>query len=527
MTNPILWPLPAGVATIPRLLFLHTLTLILTFTTSAVAQAEIQILTAEATYTMGDGESPSFAEAMVLQKAKQVALEQAGTYVERYTKVQNYNLTAEEIQTIAGGVLQVEVLEKTRTLVGEGLRFFIRIKATVTTDKMEELARRIKGKNAAEEYKKLQEDYARLNKEIETWKQLIAKTPPGPEHEAALDQIRERERAFSAVQSSEAAFFRRLVSGEALVRSAQDERAAVDALFQKIVKQGHVISLGTPTSHRTKDDPDKVKLLIPVTLRVSKSIRPAMEETAQSLGGSARTTEFVRQSQYAERESQGTIIRMGKDDEVAWYFWERVSRLELVVTLALEDGQALLCNDWRENENPRHRLYLETNPIVPVFAIYLRSLKYTNQFGTTEVIRDLAKEIKEGLVFSRDDTPVRWVGSNEVLFGGTKEPIRRGYSLYQVEPMPDPSVVVFEDVRNFIVTTVIPLSQATHIKSIRGEYAEKLPQAISLPATEEPSKKIERSWWERLFKADEETKGNATPAPQEKMVKTLICAIEP
>jgi hypothetical protein len=51
------------------------------------AHAETKILTAEANYTMGDGETPSFAEAMALQKAKQMALEQAGTYVESYTKI--------------------------------------------------------------------------------------------------------------------------------------------------------------------------------------------------------------------------------------------------------------------------------------------------------------------------------------------------------------------------------------------------------------------------------------------------------
>ena len=77
-----------------------------------LAHAETKVLTAEANYTMGDGETPSFAEAMALQKAKQMALEQAGTYVESYTKVQNLDLTTEEIQTIAGGVLQVEVLDK-------------------------------------------------------------------------------------------------------------------------------------------------------------------------------------------------------------------------------------------------------------------------------------------------------------------------------------------------------------------------------------------------------------------------------
>src|SRR5437764_7703987 len=157
----------------PTLLFLL---LLFSVTAPLPTQAETKVLTAEATYTMGDGETPSFAEAMTLQKAKQMALEQAGTYLESFTKVQNYNLTTEEIQTIAGGVLQVEVLNKNRTFIGDGLQFYVKIKAIVTTDKMAELVQRIKGKNVAAEYKKLQEDYARLNREIENWKQLIAKT---------------------------------------------------------------------------------------------------------------------------------------------------------------------------------------------------------------------------------------------------------------------------------------------------------------------------------------------------------------
>lgn len=65
--------------------------------------AETKVITSEASYTMGDGESPSIAEAQVIQKAKQAALEQAGTYVEAYTKTHNYDLTTEEIQTLAGG----------------------------------------------------------------------------------------------------------------------------------------------------------------------------------------------------------------------------------------------------------------------------------------------------------------------------------------------------------------------------------------------------------------------------------------
>lgn len=172
--------------------------------------AEIKVITSEASYTMGDGESPSIAEAQVIQKAKQAALEQAGTYVEAYTKTHNYDLTTEEIQTLAGGVLDVEVLEKTRALVGEGLRFYTKIRATVITDKMEELAQRIRGKNIAQDYKNLQAEYARLSRELEKMKQIAARATVGNERQLALDRIKESEMNFVRVQENEAALLRRL-----------------------------------------------------------------------------------------------------------------------------------------------------------------------------------------------------------------------------------------------------------------------------------------------------------------------------
>ncbi len=42
-----------------------------------LVQAETKSIVSEASYKMGDGATLSFAEAMVLQKAKQTALEQA------------------------------------------------------------------------------------------------------------------------------------------------------------------------------------------------------------------------------------------------------------------------------------------------------------------------------------------------------------------------------------------------------------------------------------------------------------------
>lgn len=216
------------------------------------ALAETKTIEAEATYIMGDGESPAFAESMALQNAKQAALEQAGTYVESYTKIQNLDLTTEEIQTIAGGVLEVEVLDKTRTLVGDALRFYVKIKTSVTTDKMEDLARRIKGKNVAQEYERLQKDYARLNKEMESLKALVAKTPQGPEREGALGRILEQEKALTELQRSEKVFFKRLFAGETLVQESYDNTERIDRLFQEIRDHGHIVEIGKPVSHPYK-----------------------------------------------------------------------------------------------------------------------------------------------------------------------------------------------------------------------------------------------------------------------------------
>ena len=313
----------------PTTLFLLLLSSV---TAPLSAHAETKVLTAEATYTMGDGESPSFAEAMVLQKAKQMALEQAGTYVETYTKVQNLQLTTEEIQIIAGGVLEVQVLEKKRTLVGDGLQFFIKIKATVTTDKVAELAQRIKGKNVAEEYKKLQGDYARLTKEIESWKQFIAKTPSGPEREAALDQIREHEKVFASVQKNESALFQRLVTGETLVSAALNTEALVDQLVHIIIEEGQLVEVGKATAHTVASKPGQFRLTIPMTLRISDSLMPALSNAVGKLNGLMRPEvllwsymgkEIFRVGSKNSSSATGTLVRLADDYQTAAYFQTR------------------------------------------------------------------------------------------------------------------------------------------------------------------------------------------------------------
>lgn len=388
----------------PSLSLVPLLLLILSIAQALPAHAETKVITAEATYIMGDGESPAFAEAMVLQKAKQVALEQAGTYVESYTKIQNYDLTAEEIQIIAGGVLEVEVLDKTRTLVSDGLRFFVRIKASVTIDKMQELAQRIKGKNVAEEYKKLQEDYARLTKEIETWKQLVSKTMPGPEREAALDQIREREKAFADVQRNETALFQRLVSGQALILSSKNKLEELDALIRFIREEGHIIEIGQVTAHHMPGSPSHLMLSIPVTLRIADSLLLRLTQAARMNGGDVRTTgsanaqfsivwetqrspDLVINNKFFYREGSilGPIeefglsarglrldgldvigglpaIRFSQNRQIEAPFRTRTAALTLILALQFTDGQQVICR-----AHPITRRFWKVKPLKKLF----------------------------------------------------------------------------------------------------------------------------------------------------------------
>ena len=147
---------------------------------------------------MGDGETPSVAESRALLQAKRVALEQAGTYVESWTKVENLQLTKDELQVLASGIMEVEILDKKRTVVGDGFHFWVKIKAKVNPDKIEEMAKRVKEKSVIEDYKKIQEAYDKGQKEIEELKKQLAGAKGEKEKKQVEAKITDEERLFQA-----------------------------------------------------------------------------------------------------------------------------------------------------------------------------------------------------------------------------------------------------------------------------------------------------------------------------------------
>ncbi|MBI5892312.1 MAG: tetratricopeptide repeat protein [Deltaproteobacteria bacterium] len=160
------------------------------------ASAQIKEIIAEGTYNMGDGETPTVAESRALLQAKRTALEQAGTYVESYTKVENMQVTKDEIQVLASGIMEVEILDKKRTVVGDGFRFWVKIKARVNPDKIAEMAKRVKEKSVIEDYKKIQQAYDKSQKDIEELKKQLAGAKGEKEKKQAAAKITDEERLF-------------------------------------------------------------------------------------------------------------------------------------------------------------------------------------------------------------------------------------------------------------------------------------------------------------------------------------------
>lgn len=164
----------------------------------AAGFSETKEIIAEGTYHMGDGETPNVAESRALLQAKRVAVEQAGTYVESYSKVKNLQLTEDEIQVLASGLMEVTVLDKKRSIAGDGFNFSVKIRAIVHPDKMEEMAKRVKEKSAVGDYKTVQEAYDKSQKEIEVLKHQLAQAKNEQEKSRVESKITDVERSFQA-----------------------------------------------------------------------------------------------------------------------------------------------------------------------------------------------------------------------------------------------------------------------------------------------------------------------------------------
>jgi hypothetical protein len=124
---------------------------------------------------MADTDTLSGAEENVLTRAKRKAVEEVGVYIEASSQDVENEVNGKtsrsnslSVRTIAAAITATEVLEKRRTLEGDRLSFYVKIKVTVSLDALEEAIKRQQAfDELAEHHRRLSREYTQLKAEFD------------------------------------------------------------------------------------------------------------------------------------------------------------------------------------------------------------------------------------------------------------------------------------------------------------------------------------------------------------------------
>ena len=171
-----------------------------------VAFAETGTFSASGEYLMSDYDTPEIAERIALDLAKQNAAEQAGMYLESYSRSVNFNLEVDEIKTVASS--KVEVLEKniSRQFQSDGrILLHADIRATVDTSELDNFIKQEhkQRQEAIQRYKDLQTLSVKIKQDIDNFQiKLVAIKDEVKDDDLIVEQERIN-REFLAKQKAE------------------------------------------------------------------------------------------------------------------------------------------------------------------------------------------------------------------------------------------------------------------------------------------------------------------------------------
>jgi tetratricopeptide (TPR) repeat protein len=158
----------------------------------SAAFAEPSVVFSEGKYVMGDLDSKKDAKALALTEAKRLALEQAGTYIASSTEVKNFQLSKDQINTLASGIISVEVLKEDWKMPGENMVVTIQIRATIDTSNLKDKISKLQEGDTQESYKEIQTQLVALQKELSELKAQRQKEIAGGTKEPPTREIKER-----------------------------------------------------------------------------------------------------------------------------------------------------------------------------------------------------------------------------------------------------------------------------------------------------------------------------------------------
>lgn len=188
-----------------------------TFAVMPLASAEVKEYEGFGEYVMSDFETPDVAKQRAKARAEQNAMEQAGVYVESYTKVINMQVTHDEITTMTNGILRVKDTQYKMLPTDDGKAFLIHaiIKADIDTDDVSKWLEQNKQKMSmlVEQNKELQKVMEEQDKQIEELKKQVANVKSEQDRERIQAQFTAADQEFLANQKRSAGL-KSMVNGD-------------------------------------------------------------------------------------------------------------------------------------------------------------------------------------------------------------------------------------------------------------------------------------------------------------------------
>lgn len=179
---------------------------LLAATLPGLADAEIVQVQGTGQYTMSKYETIDVAQQRALKEAERQAVEQAGVYIESYTKTKDLQVVADEITAVASNILKIQDKKFENSLDQAGnITVIASIQASVDTDAAVQGLSRGDVGEITDKYNKLQAEYEAQAAELRALKDKM-NTAASPQDEQAIQaEVQAVDNNFQAVEKNSAA----------------------------------------------------------------------------------------------------------------------------------------------------------------------------------------------------------------------------------------------------------------------------------------------------------------------------------
>jgi tetratricopeptide (TPR) repeat protein len=166
-----------------------SMALLLAFLPAYAAFAEVKVIEADSTYSMGDNDSKVDARRIATQEAQRKALELAGTFVASLTQVKEYRLTKDKITAYTAGIVETEIVADEARGTPAHPEQYIKARCRVDTDI---LVRQIDRYQESEELREQLESAAKEKEALRKERDTLQKQLAAEQDKAKAEETRKK-----------------------------------------------------------------------------------------------------------------------------------------------------------------------------------------------------------------------------------------------------------------------------------------------------------------------------------------------